>query len=135
MNISREEKKVEAIRRMKKLGIFPQTIKEFEEENKVNYSENGGFLYWADEQMERFIKELEDKYNMVIYHIIKSYTEFGTLLSCLYVEDEKEEWGYFDEDIADGICFAYVANIDCVECSEFGSIGIESRIGGLVRVA
>ena len=35
----RERQKQEAIKRMKKLGIMEQPIKEFEEEGKVNLSE------------------------------------------------------------------------------------------------
>ena len=39
MNISKEEKKAEAIVRMKILGIFPETIQQFETDDKVSISE------------------------------------------------------------------------------------------------
>ena len=39
MKVSREEKKIEAISRMKKIGIFPQTIQQFEQQGYVSISE------------------------------------------------------------------------------------------------
>ena len=39
MNISKEEKKAEAITRMKTLGIFSETIQQFETDDKVSISE------------------------------------------------------------------------------------------------
>lgn len=39
MNVNIEEKKMEAIERMKTLGIFPQTIKQFEQDGYISISE------------------------------------------------------------------------------------------------
>lgn len=39
MEISREEKKTEAIARMKALGIFPDTIKQFKDDDYISISE------------------------------------------------------------------------------------------------
>lgn len=36
MNVNIEEKKMEAIERMKTLGIFPQTIKQFEQDGYIS---------------------------------------------------------------------------------------------------
>lgn len=38
MKISIEEKKVEAVSRMKMLSIFPETIRQFDEDGKVSIS-------------------------------------------------------------------------------------------------
>ena len=40
----KEQQKQEAIKRMKELGIIEQSIKEFEEQGKVNLSEGPGLL-------------------------------------------------------------------------------------------
>lgn len=127
------EQKQEALQRMKKLDIYFQAIKEFEKENIINKSEHGGILYWLDEKEQEFVKEFEEKYNAVVYHIIHNYTEFGELYSLLFVSQHKEEWDWDNEDIKNNIAMVYVKNIDEDAFSEFGSIGIKSQFGGLVR--
>lgn len=133
MEILKIEQKQEAIQRMKKLDIYSQTIREFEKENIVNKSEHGGILYWLDENEQEFVKEFEEKYNATVYHVIHNYTEFGELYSLLYVSQHKEEWDFDNEDLENGYCLAYVKNIEEDAFSEFGSIGIKSQFGGLVR--
>ena len=127
------EQKQEALQRMKKLDIYFQAIKEFEKENIINKSEHGGMLYWLDEKEQEFVKEFEEKYNAIVYHIIHNYTEFGELYSLLFVSQHKEEWDWDNEDIKNNIAMVYVKNIDEDAFSEFGSIGIKSQFGGLVR--
>ena len=49
MNIDREAKKAEAVERMKALGIFPETVRQFEREDYVSVSEPPfGAFFWAD---------------------------------------------------------------------------------------
>lgn len=127
------EQKQEALNRMRMLDIYSPAIKEFEKENVVNKSEHGGMLYWLDENEQEFVKEFEEKYNAVVYHIIHNYTEFGELYSLLFVSQHKEEWDWDNEDIKNNIAMVYVKNIDEDAFSEFGSIGIKSQFGGLVR--
>ena len=51
---------------------------------------------------------------------------------CDYILDE---WEYDRNDLTEGYALAYVKNMDDDMCSEFGSIFIENRYGGLVRTA
>lgn len=127
------EQKQEAIARMKKLDIYVQAITEFEKENLVNKSEHGGILYWLDENEQEMVKEFEEKYDALVYHIIHNYTSFGELYAFLYVSKNKDEWDYDNDDLNHNICLAYVKNLDEDAYSEFGSIGIKSQFGGLVR--
>ena len=127
------EQKQEALNRMRMLDIYSPAIKEFEKENIINKSEHGGILYWLDENEQNIVKEFEEKYNAVVYHIIHNYTEFGELYSLLYVSEHKEEWDYDNDDLKHNIALVYVKNIDEDSFSEFGSIGIKSQFGGLVR--
>lgn len=39
MNVSREAKMEEAVKRMKMLGVFSETIRQFQEDGKVSISE------------------------------------------------------------------------------------------------
>ena len=133
MNVSMENKKIEAIKRMKALKIFNQTIKQFEKENLVSYSEPPmGANYWLDEEQEKLVKAFEEEYNALVYFVVRSYTVFGKLDAFLYVSDYEEEW---EMDNEDGYAMSYVHNYDMPDCSEFGSIGVQERFGGLVRIA
>ena len=132
--MNKELQKQEAIERMKMLDIYEPAIKEFENENVINVSEHGGILFWLNEKQQKIVKEFEEHYNAVVYHLLHNYTEFGELYSLLYVSEHEEEWDYDKDDIKQHYAFAYVKNINDETCSEFGSIGIKSQFGGLVRV-
>jgi hypothetical protein len=135
MSISIEIKKQEAIQRMKALGIFSQTIKQFKS-GLVSYSEPPmGANYWVDDDQKKIIKEFEEENNALVYFVIRSYTEFGKLDAFLYVSDYEEEWEMDRADISDDYAVAYVYNYDIPEYSEIGSIGVQNRFGGLVRVS
>ncbi len=127
------EQKLEAIKRMKKLDIYTQAIKEFEKDNMLNKSESGGILFWLDENEQKMVKEFEEKYNATVYHLIHNYTEFGELYSFLFVSQYKDDWDYDDEDLNNNRSLVYVKNIDEDAFSEFGTIGIRSQFGGLIR--
>ena len=90
---------------MKLLGIFPETIRQFEKGGFVSISMPplGAFFWAQDEDLAR-IREFE------------------------------EEWSNDRQSLVDGEAFAYVYNHDCEWCLEFGSIGIKRTIAaGLVR--
>lgn len=127
------EQKLEAIKRMKKLDIYTQVIKEFEKDNVLNKSESGGILFWLDENEQKMVKEFEEKYNATVYHLIHNYTEYGELYSFLFVSQYKDDWDYDNEDLNNNRSLVYVKNIDEDAFSEFGSIGIRSQFGGLIR--
>ena len=129
--------KVEALERMQILGLAPQVIKEFEETNRLNYSENG-ILYWVDNNEEwlPLIKEVENEYDILVYHAILTHMVFGRCLSLLYVsKTDKEEWGMDREDIKEDVLMTYTINLDDETSSEFGSIGFARYFGGLKRTA
>ena len=135
MNVSMEIKKAEAIKRMKALGIFPQTIQQFKRENLVSYSEPPmGANYWLDDEQKAIVKEFEQEHNALVYFATRSYTKFGKLDSFLFVSDYEEEWEMDNEDIKDGYALAYIYNYDVPDFSEIGSIMVKERFGGLVRV-
>ena len=135
--MTREQKINEAVARMKKLGIMTDTIKQFEQ-GKVSQSIDG-FMYWIDEHTENNLKaqidEFEQKNNAVVYYVITTNTNFGLLYSLLFVGDDESEWEYENEDIADNYVFSYVINNDEPMFSEYGTIGVGQRFGGLIRNA
>ena len=131
----REEQKSEAVKRMKKLSLHPNVINEFITEDKINKSEISGILYWLNDEEEKFVKEFEKEHNSVVYHIIKSYTNFGTFLTVLYVSQYRDEWEEDFNLIDKNMQVCYVKNLSDDLCSEFGYIGFRKQIGGLVRVS
>lgn len=136
MNVSREIKKTEALKRMKTLQLFTPCIKAFEKRNEVQLSEMTGGLYEfsGNEELTVKVKAFEEEYNALVYHVIHTYTQFGELYSFLYVSDHQDEWDMDNEDIKDNYAMVYVWNKDDEWCSEFGSIAVRQKFGGLVRV-
>lgn len=135
MKTTMEQKKIEALERMKTLKLYPNVIKEFEQENIVNMSENGGFLYWLNDEQKEIVSAFEAEHDALVYHVIHDFTSFGELLTFFYVSDYEEEWEYDREDLKDGYACAYVKNLSDDMCSEFGSVCFKQQFGGLVRTA
>lgn len=136
MNVSRINKKQEAIKRMEVFDIYSETIRQFEKEGLISYSEPPlGTNFWLTTEQREIVKKFEEEYNAVVYFAIRSYTEFGTLDSFLYVSDYEDEWAMDNNDIKHGYVYAYVYNYDVPEYSEIGMIGVQPRLGGLVRIS
>lgn len=129
----RTKQKAQAVERMKKLGIMEQPVKEFEDEGKLNLSENGGLLYYLNEDEQKMVDDFEKENNGLVYHVIKSRTTIGLMYALLYVSEYLEEWKMDMEDLEEGQALAYVVNMDMPDCSEFGTIGIKPSVGGLIR--
>lgn len=136
MNIPVSEKKIEAIYRMKKLGIYDPIIEQFEKENIVAESAPPiGACFWLDEEQLAQVRDFEETNNALVYHVIHSYTEFGELENYLFVSDYREEWEKDRDDIDYNIVFVYVENKSIPEFSEFGSIGfVKTPAAGLLRI-
>ena len=134
MKVPFERKKQEALDRMKMLNLYPNIIKEFQQDNTVNMSELG-FLYWLTDEQKQYVSEFETEHDALVYHVIHNYTEFGELLTFFYVSDQEEEWEYDRADLKDGYACAYVKNLDEDAFSEFGSVAFKEQFGGLVRTA
>ena len=135
MKKTHEEKKQEAIKRMKAIGIIEQVIDDFDTNGLVNISEPPlGAYYWPDEDIVKVMKQFEKEYKAVIYSGIRCFTNFGELYSFLYVSDYPGEWKQDRSDLKDNKCVAYVYNKDVPEYSEIGSIGFQlTPAAGLKR--
>lgn len=132
----------ECIKRIKELKMHNNVVLDFEE-GIINYSENmggvfKGMLFWAKnrEDILQAIQKFEESHkDSKVYHTILTRTEFGELLSILYVNGKEEEnWENERFDLKNGNAFAYVENLSDNFLSEFGYIGIESTNGGLTRI-
>jgi hypothetical protein len=137
MNVPKEAKKVEAIKRMKALDLYKTYIEDFIDKDQIFMSEMTGGVYEFSENTElvKAVNEFEAAHNALVYHVIRTFTQFGELYTFLYVSDYKEEWEMDNNDIAEGYTLAYVWNKDDEWCSEFGSVGVKGLFGGIIRVS
>lgn len=131
----RERQSLEAIERMKLLKLHPNAIHEFLNEGKLNKSEGMGILFWLEDDELEFVKEFEEEHNALVYHLIKSHTTIGTMLTVFYVSEHMDEWEPDRADMEDDTQLCYVKNWDDDWCSEFGYIGFRRINGGLMRTA
>ena len=132
--MNKEERFIEAIKRMKLLKLDNSCIEAFVK-GKVWESEGYGALYEVNQKEQELIDNFEKNHpNCLVYHMIHNVFEFGECYSMLYVSGDKEEWEQDKQDIKDGYTFAWVENVDLDWCSEFGSIAIKPSFGGLIRM-
>lgn len=135
MNITREMKKAEAIKRMKALGIIDGAISQFKNEDIVMVSEPPlGGLYWLNDEEKEMVRKFEEKNDALVYMVVRAFTQFGKMDSLLFISDYEDEWEMDNEDLKDGYVMTYTVNHDMPDCSEFGSIAIRSAGGGILRV-
>ena len=129
---SKEEMKEEALERLNLLKINRNVIKEFKEENILNKSEGIlGSLYWLDEKEQAMVKEYENQRNILVYHVIKTYTlDMGVVYDLLFIIDEKGYWEEERERLKQG----YVLSHSISQFNESGDILVKNRNGGLVRI-
>lgn len=131
----------EAADRMRKLGLMPNVVRDFERSGTLYYSEKVGFpgvLYWVsnDEWLEEKVGEFEKEYGAVVFHVVMTKYAFGRVYSFLYVCEEDGETSDWESEramLAKGQCPAWCENRDAPECSEFGYIGVRPASGGLDR--
>ena len=135
MNTAKKEK---AIQLLKEMDIYKPYIKGFEEKGTVCFFENyGGF--WVDQEplILSKIKELEEKYNCLVYAVTHEMTSIGEMYDFLIVSAYPEEWD--DTLLPAGnssfYAYAYVWNVDDDYCLEFGDIIVHSFGGGIKRIA
>ena len=133
--MTREEMKAEAIARMRQLHLYSETIRQFERENLISESiPPFGTCYWLNEAQRERVRQLEAKYDILVYHFIHSFTTIGEMESYLYVSNHPEEWEDDRAGLKEGETVAYVYNCDDPELSEFGYIGIRlTPAAGLER--
>lgn len=128
--------KQEVVKRMRLLQLSPSCISAFKK-GEVWESEFGGVLYQCDATMQDLISQVQDKYDCLVYHVIKDICVYGdekmNLISFLFVSKHKEEWSSEWKDMKNGIVFGYVYNETYPDFSELGPFYVVPSFGGLER--
>lgn len=137
INVTREEQKKEAIERMKIMGIFPQTIFQFAQDDYISRAEPPlGAFYWLEGEDLEKARALEKDMNAVVYMVVRSFSNFGTMDNYFYVSPYKEEWAEDRDDLRHGEAVVYVENLDMPDCSEGGYIQfVQNAAGSITRTA
>lgn len=138
MKVSIEEKRTEAIKRMKAFGFFSDTVKLFEKNGTLlSSAPPWGAFYTLNDQQKTAVHKLEEQYDCLVYSVIRSFhQELGVIDNLLYVSDEKDEWPMDWDDIENMCPCIYAVNYNTPEFSEFGSIGVKMGVGaGLIRIS
>lgn len=131
-------KKDKALELMKKLDIYKPYIKGFKDNDYVCFFERfGGFWDYQEPELEAKRKEIEKKYNCLVYAITHEFLEDDELYSFLIVTDYPEDWNKLLMSAGPNRHYAtaYVWNKSCEWCSEFGDITVQSAFGGIRRIA
>lgn len=138
--LTKNEQKDLAVKALETLGCYKPYLNAFKRQKDpvvTMYEGFGGYYldpkYGSNEtELIDKIKEIETTYGGTVYAVIHNLTSIGEMYSLLYIskyaEDAKTMFGK-------NWAYAYVWNKDYDECSEFGSIGIKSALGGLIRTA
>ena len=138
MKVSIEEKRAEAIKRMKAFGFFHEAIELFEADGTPLSSEPPwGAFYALNDQQKAAVHEFEEQYGGLVYSVIRSFhKELGIIDNLLYVSDEKDEWPMDWVDIESMRPCVYAVNYNIPEFSEFGFIAVKLGVGaGLIRIS
>lgn len=138
MVVSRQEKKEEALKRMKTIAEhfdLGDKLVNYLTEDKLYYS----YAYSMDtinydERYAQAAKDFERERRAYVYHAIEAKTQNGyTLLSLLFVSDHKEDW---QTELLDGnSIFTYTICLEDPYFSEMGWIEMASPMGYLMRTA
>ena len=135
MKVSREIKKEEAIKRMKAMNIYSDAIKQFKNADIVMVSEPPlGGLFWLNDEEKEMVSKFEQENNALVYLVVRSFTNLGTMDNIFYVSDYHDEWEMDNADLNENYACVYVINHDMPDCSEFGTIAWKSVGGGVLRV-
>lgn len=134
---TREEMKLEAIRRLEMLNIYKPYINKFKTAKQIpTFFENFGG-YYADQEdgLTEKIHRVEEDTGCMVYALTHERFEFGDCWTMLAVSKYQEEWPEELEAISSS-CFyawAWVENTTMPDCSEWGTVAVRSCFGGIRR--
>ena len=130
---SRKAMKIEALKRMKQLGLREKIINTFKAEDKLLCSDRGKLTDVPPEILKE-IREWEDTYGCMAYHVVHNGLYGYEIYNALSVSNYLEDW-IFERRLIDNACsMAYTINITKPDYSESGSIQLAKFMGLLMRI-
>lgn len=152
--MTKEEQKKEALKRLnllKEKGMkFHKPVIDCFKKGDVPIFENQGmpfrsvfyYLYGNQgqdpyDEIIRYKEEFEKEYHCLVYLILITHSQFGTLYDMLYVSRNEEEWEMDIDELKQGYSYVNCVNASDPMLSEIGEIGFkyDSVCGGIYRSA
>lgn len=128
-----EEKRKDCILCMEALGISQNIIEAFRKKQLFVSSMSARKVEPVDYALQMSVKQIENEYGVMVYHVIETRTKFGDMFAMLCIPDDKNERKENAEFCKSHSPFAYVLNSDNPQFSEFGTICAWPDNGGLTR--
>ena len=133
MKANYELKKEEASRRMLFLNMLPACIMNFVDYGTVYISRENGKLDQLEDEEKELVKRMEEKHNMLVYHVIDTVIYGARMLTLFFVSEDIDEWKYDNLELIQERQNCYVFNCDNIKFSEMGRVGFLPVNGGLIR--
>lgn len=99
--------KAEAIKRMERMEMPEDVIKDFSRDGKVRMSEANGVTFFLYENLKKVVEEWEKETGSLVYHAIHSTTQIGEFLTVMYVSSYDKEWWMYWEDLDNDVQDTY----------------------------
>ena len=135
--MNKQTRKEQAIKYLQQLYVYEPYVKDFIENDQVCVFERYmGYWVYQYPEIEAKMKALEKEYKCTVYAITHEFTGFGECYSFLLVTNYKHEWKtLLQSKNRNHNAFAYVWNKTDDWCSEFGTVTVQSKFGGITRIA
>lgn len=141
MKVTREQQKAEALRRLevwKADGFAAEALENgvIAVFDRLYGFKKDDFIILASRVGKKLlsqIRELEEEYGIYVYMVVRTVTEFGELYDCIYVSKDDTDWSIDAELMEDNVTMSYCINMTIPEFSEFGTIGLGVKDGGMYR--
>jgi hypothetical protein len=130
---SKKSMKLEAINRMKNLGLAAEAIDEFNLKGNLLMSDYGQFKE-VPEDIKRMIDEWEGRYFNLVYHVIHSKLCGFETYECLSVSCYKSDWIYENKRLSESWPMSHSINITNPDFTESGTIFVKEHNGTLLRM-
>jgi hypothetical protein len=129
--------KKEALQRMVKIGLNTEVCANFWAKDTLFYSNGKSIqpIQKRDEIKHKVHVFQDENPNKLVYFILLTESNVGTLLNYFFVTSNQEEWAYDETDLEEGYAFCYVENLTFPDCSEYGTIGIQKIDNGIKRIS
>ncbi|EME3503926.1 MULTISPECIES: hypothetical protein [Enterococcus] len=143
IEISKEELKKEAIKRMECLDLSRKVILQFQKKNEVRICPHYFFgkSMPVNSEIQEVIHQFEKRTGGLVYYVLATpYVDLNneknimTMYSLFYVSKYSEEWEADILDMSENYQITYVYNANYPELSELGTIAFNKINGGLQRL-
>ena len=137
MKISRDEKKIEALRRMAEIGISPRIIERFEKKDKVVLCDpKASRLNSLRGRVLDCVEQFEYWHDALVYMVVRNYTyDYRRAYdNFLYVSDNREKWPNERKTLKERKIEVYIRDDVAPDLSRITSVNFElTAAGGLVK--